>query len=191
MSDLESLLTDLTDGSEAAAEIAVGKLVECGSEALAALQKLHAHPEPETRWWVVRSLAEFNHPDVPDLLRKSLADPDPWVRQCAALALRKQPDPFAIPELIEALRGDDRMLARLAGDALVAIGENAVPALIDAFENSKSAARIEAIRALAKLDDMQAVPTLFSALEDDSALVEYWGDLGLQRRGVGMTFYKP
>jgi len=50
---------------------------------------------------------------------------------------------------------------------------------------------VEAVRALAKIGDQRAIPALFEALDDNSALIEYWASEGLEKMGVGMVFYKP
>ena len=44
---------------------------------------------------------------------------------------------------------------------------------------------------LAKIGDERAIPVLFEALDDSSALIEYWASEGLEKMGVGMVFYKP
>jgi HEAT repeat protein len=51
--------------------------------------------------------------------------------------------------------------------------------------------RLEAVRALAKIGDDCAIPALCEALDDNSALIEYWASEGLEKMGVGMVFYKP
>jgi HEAT repeat protein len=79
----------------------------------------------------------------------------------------------------------------LAGDALVAIGSPAVPALLEVLQAGVHPARLEAVRALARIGDERAIPALFTALDDSSALIEYWANEGLERMGVGMVFYRP
>ena len=79
----------------------------------------------------------------------------------------------------------------LAADALVAAGPDAVPPLLNIMEYGPQKSRLEAVRALALLEDHRAIPVLFHALDDESALVTHWADQGPQRMGVGMTFFKP
>jgi HEAT repeat protein len=88
------------------------------------------------------------------------------------------------------LHDDDRLLGRLAADALAALGSEGLPVLLEALKVGPQAARVEAMRALALMKEMDAVPALFGGLDDESALIEYWADEGLQRRGIGMVFYK-
>jgi HEAT repeat protein len=125
------------------------------------------------------------------LLVKALRDPDPGVRQCAALALRHQPSSLAVPDLVAMLSAEDRLLSLLVADALVAVGKDAVPALLEVMQNGSRAARLEAARALALIGDTSSIPALFAALDDRSALVTYWAEEGLSRMGVGMSFFKP
>jgi HEAT repeat protein len=79
----------------------------------------------------------------------------------------------------------------LAADALAALGECAVSPLTETLRSEDAAVRIEAARALASIDDPAVIAPLFAALDDDSSLVTYWAKEGLQRRGVGMVFFKP
>ncbi|OGO64681.1 MAG: hypothetical protein A2Z45_11325 [Chloroflexi bacterium RBG_19FT_COMBO_55_16] len=186
-----SLLEELTGGVDERAEAAARALACFGSEILPALHELLLRPDPELRWWATRALAEVDDPQVVSLLVRSLQDPDALVRQCAALALRQQPFLQAIPDLVQALGDADRFLAHLAADALITTGEAAVPALLEIMRHGHQAARLEAVRALAGIGDPRAIPALFDALDEDSALMEYWAGEGLERMGVGMTFFMP
>jgi HEAT repeat protein len=189
--DQAILLNQLTSGDDQRAEAAALALAELGPQVLPALQDLLHSPDPDARWWANRILAELDSPQAASLLIESLQDTDIAVRQCAALALSYRPQEAAVAQLIVALDDPDHLLARLAADALVAAGAMAVPALLDVMQAGNQAARLEAVRALALIADTRAIPTLFTALDEDSALIEYWADEGLQRMGVGMTFFKP
>ena len=189
--DQAILLNQLTSGDDQRAEAAALALAELGPQVLPALQDLLHSPDPDARWWANRILAELDSPQAASLLIESLQDTDIAVRQCAALALSYRPQEAAVAQLIVALDDPDHLLARLAADALVAAGAMAVPALLEVMQAGNQAARLEAVRALALIADTRAIPTLFTALDEDSALIEYWADEGLQRMGVGMTFFKP
>ncbi|HJS28081.1 MAG TPA: HEAT repeat domain-containing protein [Anaerolineales bacterium] len=142
------------------------------------------------RWWAVRILSEIQGDEAADLIRKALFDADAEVRQCAALALRSRQDPRALTGLLGLLSEPDHLSARLAGDSLSELGSAAIPGLTEILTGGPPGARVEAARALALMDSLDAVPTLFECLEDESALVELWADEGLQRRGIGMTFFQ-
>jgi HEAT repeat protein len=189
--DQETLLSQLTSGDDQEAEAAAIALADQGVDVIPSLQRLLHSPEPETRWWATRALAELDSPQVTPLLIKSLQDVDIAVRQCAALALSFRPHHTAVTHLIACLDNPDRLLAHLAAYALVASGEAAVPALLEVMQTGPQPARLEAVRALALIGDHRSIPVLFEALDDDSALIEYWADEGLQRMGIGMTFFKP
>jgi HEAT repeat protein len=79
----------------------------------------------------------------------------------------------------------------LAADALVAIGGDALPALVEALEKGPHKARVEAVRALAAIRDLRAVPSLMAALEEDSLSMQFWAEEGLERLGLGMVYLKP
>jgi HEAT repeat protein len=89
------------------------------------------------------------------------------------------------------LADKDALTRRLAGDALVAIGSEAVPQLMQTMQRRDHLVRLEAVRALAKIGDQRSIQALFEALEDSSALIEYWASEGLEKMGVGMVFFKP
>jgi HEAT repeat protein len=191
MNNLKTLVAELTSGVDERAEASVPGLRAHGEDALTVLLPLLTDSCPDTRWWAVRALAEIQIPQVPGLLVSAIEDDDIAVRQCAALALRQQPVPFAVPALIAALGSRDGLLARLAANALIAVGEPAVPELIRIMENGQQHARLEAARALAMIGDQRCIPVLYAALSEESALMDYWANEGLERMGVGMVFYKP
>jgi HEAT repeat protein len=162
-----------------------------GAAALPALFELMDTPDPNKRWWAIRVLSAIPDPEVTLHLRKALSDPDYTIRQCAALGLSQQPDVESIPALIERLEDDDRLVARLAADALIAIGGPAVMDLIETLESGPQSSQIEAARALAVIGDTRAIPTMFAAWEEGSALIRHWIEQGFERMGVGMQFFEP
>jgi HEAT repeat protein len=190
MDYIQSLLQQLTCGDDSRAETAVQELAAYGPQVLPYLYELMSSDLVDARWWVVRALAEVKDPASPPLLIKALHDPEMTIRECAALGLRQQPDPAAIPDLIECIQSEDRELARLAVDAFVSIGAEAVLPLIDQFKNGQTRARLAAVQALARIGDTRSIPALCEVFETDSALMEYWANEGLEKMGVGMTFFK-
>lgn len=189
--DKAALIAEFTSGSDTRAEAAALEMAAEGAKSLPLLKELTAEVNPDARWWATRALAEIDDPEVPALLMQALTDPDPEVRYCGAVALRCQPDEQATASLIQALDSQDRLLARLAGNALVAIGAAAVPALIKVMEDGSQVARLEAARALSEIGDTRTIPVLFKALEEGSVVMEYWASEGLEKMGVGMTFFEP
>jgi HEAT repeat protein len=189
MAALGDLLEDLSSGDSARAERAALELPKHKEAALQELSQLIQSDDADKRWWAACALAGFAQPAAGDLLTAALADPDAGVRQCAALALSKSPHASAIPALIETLAAEDSLLTRLAADALVALGAAAVEPLIAVVETNEGNAQVEAARALALIGDPRAVPALFKLLDSDSAVLEHWATEGLEKMGVGMSFF--
>lgn len=191
MTNLQFLITKLTSEDDDVAESTVEEIAAMGSSALPSLFDLIDSADPENRWWAIRTLAVIPHPEVPPRLQDALQDPDPAVRQCAALGLARQPSVDAIPGLIVVLSDQDRLLARLGGDALIAMGDVALPALIEILDNGTQPAKIEAARSLALIGDKNAIPALFKVWQNGSAMIQYWAEDGLDRMGAGMQFFTP
>ena len=189
--DLQALISNLLSDDDNIAVAAVDDISALGTTALPALYTLLESPNPNERWWAIRVLSAIPDPDVPPRLRDALHDPDYTVRQCAALGLSQQPDIGSIPDLVERLNDDDRLVARLAADALIAIGGPSVTDLIDSLEYGPQSSKVEAARALAVIGDTRAIPAMFAAWEDGSALIRHWVEQGFERMGVGMQFFKP
>lgn len=187
---MRELLAELSSGDETRAEAASQALVKLGDEATTALADLLAHPNADTRWWVVRTLASLPTPR-PERLVPALGDSAPAVRQCAALGLAQNPSEVATPHLVRALSDVDALTAELAGHALTAIGPPVVPSLLEVLKDSPQAVRILALRALAEIGDHRAIPAMIAAAAEDSAMLHYWAEKGLDKLGVNMVYLKP
>jgi HEAT repeat protein len=191
MADLDDLLRRLTGGDDVRAEAAAIELAGAVPAAVPSLLRLLSSSTADERWWALRTLALIEGPSPTQALIDALSDPDPLVRQCAALGLRGRKEPASIQPLVNALSDSDRSVARLAGDSLASLAPAAMPALVEAAHSQNQAIRIEAVRALALARDPSSVPVLLAALDDESTVVAFWADLGLERLGVGMAFFKP
>lgn len=191
MDHLQLRLEQLTSGNDELAEASVEGLSALGPAAIPQLTDLLKSADADVRWWAVRALAAIDDPSVPPLLVTAIEDESPAVRQAALLGLRLAPAPQAIPALTRALEDRDRLTAHLASDALAACGEAAIESLDRALHSSSSSIRIEAARALAAMNIPEVIPLLFRALDDSSATVNFWAELGLERLGVGMVFFNP
>jgi HEAT repeat protein len=197
MSAIETFIAELASGDDSRAEAVVNELASLGERALPALLGfLHENDgssphQADRRWWALRAIAEIECPEARDVLLQALTDSDPRLRQCALLGLRLQPDERLLRQASALLADRDALTAALTADALIALGEQATPALVKALQNSPQSARLHAVRALARIQDPRSIPVLFKALDEDSALMEYWASEGLERLGVGMIFFKP
>lgn len=184
-------LDDLFSGDEARASAALAAVDETH---LPALLGALATGDADARWWAVCALARLSNNRATDALLTAAADPDPEVRTAALHALghevRRAPE--AVTPLLFALGDRSLYVARIAADALIHIGEPAVPGLIRALENDAAPqVRANAVRALALIGDKSAIPALFHALDDDSMMVQHWAEEGLERMGVGQVYFKP
>jgi HEAT repeat protein len=190
LSTLGDFVAELSSGDDERAERASIELSEHGPTAIEALKPLLQSDVANDRWWATRALATFSDPAAGELLLNMLDDADLGVCHCAALSLSQHPRPSAIPKLIATLASEEMLLARLAGDALVANGAKAVQPLIAGLDSLPPNGRIEAARALALIADNRAIPALFTFLDSDSIALQHWANEGLDKMGLGMSFFK-
>ncbi len=186
----ENLLAELTSGDEQRAEAAALQLAEMGERVLPPLEKLLRSQVSDRRWWAIRTIGQMSSPPA-DLLIRALHDKSSDVRAAAALALATHPAEEAAPALVKALDDEDSIVGLLAVNALIAIGKPAAPALIDAYPASSPRARIQTMRALADIRDHRAIPLMMKAIEEESALLRFWAEQGLERLGLNMVYIKP
>ena len=189
--NLDALFADLTSGDDLLAEPAMQQLVALGSAAIPALRNLAASPDPDSRWWAVSTLAQMDEVDA-DILLVALEDDSVEVQQAAALGLTKHPHPKTASALLNLLPSPNSILRNLAMNALIALGKDATPTLIEFLETHQApdAAQLSAVRALASIGDYAAIPTLMKALEAESALIQHWAEEGLQKLGLDMVYMK-
>ena len=188
---MQALLADLLCGDDARAEAACAALVELGSEIIVPpLRDLLRSPYADSRSWAVRTLASLRDID-PGLLVPSLADAAPEVRQAAALGLASHPREDLTRPLVQALSDPDGLTAELAANALIAIGPPAVESLLAVLKDGKQSARIHAMHALAEIADPRSIRPMIEAMSEDSAMLHYWADRGLDKLGVNMVYVKP
>jgi len=190
MPDLKRLLADLTSGDDDLAERAVPQLVAIDKEAIPALLVLTKDENEDVRWWAICALAQMPEADAMWFI-PGLHDSSESVRESAAMALCLHPHPYVTARLIAALDDPDGMVATLATNALIGVGKDATPDLISVMENGSPAARIEAARALSEIRDPRAIPAFMKTMEDDSVLVKFWAEQGLENLRVGMVYFKP
>ena len=187
---MADLLADLTSGDDTRAENAIPALVDRGAAAIPLLLDLTRAESADSRWWAVRALAASPHTRTEDLL-PLLEDSSPEVRAAAALALCAHPHESAVPALVRALSDQDPLAASLAGNALVKIGSASVAGLLEVMKEPQVSLRILALRALAEIRDHRAIPVMMKAMNEDSALLQYWAREGLERLGLDMVYIIP
>lgn len=195
---LENLLAELVSGDDERAEKSISPIVELEADAIPVLLDLTRATEVDSRWWAVRALAASPHTRTEDLI-PLLNDSAPEVRAAAALAICNHPHENAIDALIKALGDEDTLTASLAGNALVKIGSPSVPSLIEVTKASVEPGRNEAsigvqilaLRALAEIRDHRAIPIMMKLIQQESSLLQYWAQAGLEKLGLDMVYIKP
>ena len=191
MPSLEDLLADLTSGDETRAEAAVPALATLGGETvIPSLRGLLDSDDADIRWWATRTLASLPSLDA-GLLLPSLSDAAPEVRQCAALGLTSHPSEAAIPALIRALSDSDSLVGELSARALIAIGKPATESLLEVLKEAPQSARIHAMHALSEIADPRAIRPMIESMGENSAMLQYWAEAGLEKMGVNMVYFKP
>lgn len=187
---MHELLAELTSGDDTRAENSIPAIVDLGMDAIPTLLELTRAEEVDSRWWAVRALAASPHARTENLI-PLLSDSASEVRAAAALALCNHPDESAIPALINTLSDEDSLTAGLAGNALVKIGSPSVPSLLTVMSEAPTSIRIIVLRALSEIRDHRAIPVMMKSLSEESAVLQYWAQEGLQRLGLDMVYGKP
>jgi HEAT repeat protein len=113
------------------------------------------------------------------------------VRAAAALALCNHPHESAVTALIKTLFDEDSLTAGLAGNALAKIGSPSVPSLLEVMKDAPTSIRIIVLRALSEIRDHRAIPVMMKSLGEESAVLQYWAQEGLERLGLDMVYMKP
>ena len=188
--NMHELLAELTSGDDTRAENSIPAIVDLGMAAIPALLELTLAEEVDSRWWAVRALAASPHTRTENLI-PLLSDSASEVRAAAALALCNHPDESAIPALINTLSDEDSLTAGLAGNALVKIGSPSVPSLLTVMSEAPTGISIIVLRALSEIRDHRAIPVMMKSLSEESAVLQYWAQEGLQRLGLDMVYGKP
>ncbi|HUI88090.1 MAG TPA: HEAT repeat domain-containing protein [Anaerolineales bacterium] len=189
MSSLDDLLEELRSGEEARAESAAFRLAQLGTTAFPALVEQMASPEADHRWWAIRTLAQMSDADTSYFIN-ALEDTSAEVRQAAALALAMHPTERAAPALVQALSDRDGIMQTLAANALSRIGKPVVPALLEEFPRASISAKIHLMQVLSEIRDPRAIPVMMNAMEEDSAILSHWCEVGLQGLGLDMVYLK-
>ena len=131
----------------------------------------------------IENLAKLDHPVAQQTLREALRHPLPDVRYHAALAQARFNDTTSLPQLLEALEGENTSIDDEVIQALSKIGVAAVPGLLKALHDRNSVVRSNVAIALGKIRDRTAVPGLLEALHDQDRDVRSRATLALREIG--------
>ncbi|MEH1966922.1 MULTISPECIES: HEAT repeat domain-containing protein [unclassified Nostoc] len=113
----------------------------------------------------------MNNSDLAQILIRAVQEADSSdrlldaVQELAAAGIEE-----SVPTLIAALGYNNPGAAVAAVDGLIAIGEAAVPSLLELIDDYNYSARAWAIRALAGIGDVRALDTLLEAAKTDFSL---------------------
>ncbi|MEH2256391.1 HEAT repeat domain-containing protein [Nostoc sp.] len=113
----------------------------------------------------------MNNSDLAQILIRAVEEADSSdrlldaVQELAAAGIEE-----SVPTLIAALGYNNPGAAVAAVDGLIAIGEAAVPSLLELIDDYNYSARAWAIRALAGIGDVRALDTLLEAAKNDFSL---------------------
>ncbi len=143
------------------------------SEASAAVRWLLQQAEPEARRVAVQQIAKVPGRDAPELLLRALGDDDWRVRkEGAAVAPALDRRDEVVAALIAALEETVNIgLRNAAVEALVAVGPEAVGAVVEAIPDLDADARKLAVEVLAGVPDARGAGALVRCLSDDDANV--------------------
>jgi HEAT repeat protein len=182
---IQALLDAITAGDDQQAERHV-QAFAAQPGVLPALRPLLSDPDPNRRWWAVRSLALIRGDESARLLAQHLADPDEPTRCAAALGLGQLRSEAAIPLLLAALSDVSGWVRDSAADALAMIGVPALPELVEAMKDTRDGVRVRASRATGRIvgpalagktlneygpEFFPALTALYVALNDPNRLV--------------------
>ncbi|MFK5634388.1 HEAT repeat domain-containing protein [Ornithinimicrobium sp. LYQ103] len=122
----------------------------------------------------------MTYPSPLDRARRAVHDPDPTIRQEAALRLGTLADASMAAELVSLLVSEDDFFVRETLTwAVVAQAEAALPHLLAALDRP-DASRVQVLHALSKIRDQDAVPHILPLADDPDPAVaaKAWWALG-------------
>ena len=132
----------------------------------------------QVREVAVEALGMVGSPAV-DAVVKQLRN---WeVRKCAIRALGKMKDERVLEPLIAQLRSDE--FSQDATEALVELGKPAVPKLVAALKDKDENIRKQAVIALGRLQDQDAIDPLIEMLKDKDWFVRLTAAAALEKIG--------
>jgi HEAT repeat protein len=139
--------------------------------------------KPSVRRVAIKLLAGVSEPSVEAVARQALGDTDPQVRMGAIRVLEQQRTQSAVAALTDVLTRASDPRAPLAADALVRLGEFALPGLRELLNSRSSHLRWIASHCIARMQNREALPALLKAFYDESPPVAWAAADGLAALG--------
>ncbi len=151
-----------------------------------AIAALADDPHLLVRRRLTQALGALGDPAQTAVIERALSDEQSCVRIAAAVALGTAGGPDSPARMLQALESDGHFQMKLACfEAMEAIGDSALPALMAAIDSPNEAVREVCVRALYKIGRLGPAeevfePLLASMLDTDEApLIRYWAIDGL------------
>jgi HEAT repeat protein len=168
------LVATLRDRDRSVREAAIRALITIGEPSVVAVGACLSDPELSVQETASAVLASIADRRVLDPLILALGSADWIVRMHAAKALGRINDPRSVQPLIPLLQDKVKAVREEASGALAAMGDTAIPALLDALAHSEWLVRLHAVESLGKTKSRKAVEPLLSVLfnDGDSAVRE-------------------
>ncbi len=189
---IEPLVDTLKDEKPAVHQAAAEVLVKCGDRAVNSLTRALTDQQLSARRTAAWALGQIGERRSVPALIAILDDPEPAVRETAALTLGQLKDKRAIEPLCALLRDSHAHITQAALHALqeiglptnpgfqalyavarkdwssaVALGSDAVDALVDALSDPDDDVRRDAARSLGMIPDSRVVEPLIRSLQDE------------------------
>jgi len=168
------LVSLLRDRDRSVREAAIGALTAIGEPSVPALGACLSDPELTVQEAASAVLASIADRRVLDPLKQALRSHDWIVRMHAVKALGRVQDVSAIEPLLPLLQDKVKAVREEVAAALAAIGEAAIPALLETLQHEEWLVRLHAVESLGKMKSQKAVDPLLSVLfnDQDSAVRE-------------------
>lgn len=137
--------------------------------------------DEELRWFAVRILGEFNHPDAITALVELLKTSDSEELSAMAAAALGQIGSPAVAALTELLAEEDTRLLAVRSLSHIRRSETIAP-LLSVVQDPQISIRVAAIEALSSFHDSRIPPVLINALDDKASSVRREAVTGLSFR---------
>ena len=171
---ISPLVSILRDPDRSVREAAVGALISIGQPSVPALGSCLTAPDSSVQEAASAVLASIADESVQGQLLQALRSHNWIVRMHAAKALGRIQDPGSVSSLIPLLQDKVKAVREETSSTLAAIGDSAIPALLESLTHQDWLVRLHAVEALGKTTSSHAVvPLLSTAFNDaDSAVRE-------------------
>jgi len=171
---VDPLVSVLRDQDRSVRDAAIGALTSIGAPSVMALGICLTDPELSVQEAASAALASIADARVLNHLLDALRSQDWIVRMHAAKALGRIKDSRSVRALVPLLQDKVKAVREAVSLTLAAIGESAMPALLESLIHPDWLVRLHAVEALGKTRSREAVEPLLKVLfnDEDSAVRE-------------------